>query len=137
MVKSLNINNIIESDCSLKQSDNIIAFPIFSKDDEYGWKILLVDFIKREIIKIFEIKKVIPELDFKVMTLIDEKTMLLGYWDRNMEENTLQYKIVNDDLEFIDETKTIKIGHYSRIEKLSGGRLITTDYFDGKIFVHS
>ena len=136
VVKSLNINEI-ERECSLKLSENMIAFPFYSEDNEYGWAILLVDYIKREKIKIFEIKKVIPKYDFKVMTLIDEKTMLLGYSDRNMDEHVLQYNIVNDDLELIDETETIKISAYTKIVKLSGGRLITTDHFDGVIFVHN
>jgi len=136
VVKSLNINEI-ERECSLKLSENMIAFPFYSEDNEYGWAILLVDYIKREKIKIFEIKKVIPKYDFKVMTLIDEKTMLLGYSDRNMDKHVLQYNIVNDDLELIDETETIKISAYTKIVKLSGGRLITTDHFDGVIFVHN
>ena len=135
VVKSLNINKI-DFKFSLKLSDNIIAIPFFSEDSEYGHKILLVDTIKREIIKNFEINKVIKKGDIHLMTLLDEKTMLLGY-SENLEDHVLQYNIINGDLELIDESKTIEAGSNYLIVKLSGGRLFITADVHGWIFVQS
>ena len=136
MVKSLNINNNIATEFSLKLSDNMIAFPFFKENNKDGYAILLVDCIKREIIKNFEINRVIPELNFYLMTLIDKKTLLLGYSDRNRESNILQYKVGNDDLEYIDEKKGINIIG-CRFVKLSGGKLLVGDHFDGELIVYS
>ena len=135
VVKSLNINKI-DFKFSLKLSDNIIAIPFFSEDSEYGYKILLVDIIKREIIKNFEINKVIKSGDIHVMTLLDEKTMLLGY-SEDFKSHTLQYNIINGDLELIDESKTIDAGPNYLIVKLSGGRLFITAEAHGWIYVQS
>ena len=113
-----------------------MQFLFFSEDSEYGHKILLVDTIKREIIKNFEINKVIKKGDIHLMTLLDEKTMLLGY-SENLEDHVLQYNIINDDLELIDESKTIEAGSNYLIVKLSGGRLFITADVHGGIFVQS
>ena len=70
------------------------------------------------------------------MTLLDEKTMLLGY-SENFEQHDLQYNIINGDLELIDESKAIEVGHNYRIVKLSGERLFITACDHGWIFVQS
>ena len=129
---------MIEPELSLKLSENMIAIPFYNQDNEYGYAILLVDCVKREKIKTFEINRVIEKYKLRVMTLLDEKTLLLGYNDRNCIDIFLQYNIGNDDLELVDETnneifKTIRC----RYIKIIGGRLFMTEYFDGEISVYS
>ena len=134
VIKTINVK--ISNNFALKLSNNIIAFSAYNENNnEYG--ILLIDFIKREIIKTITINKQIPELDLHVMTLIDEKTMLIGYRNRNYDSIMLQFDVNGDNLELIDETRGINVGHESKIVKLSKGRLVTTEYYHGKLFVYS
>ena len=53
VVKSLTII-MIEPELSLKLSENMIAIPFYSQDNEYGYAILLVDCIKREKLKLLK-----------------------------------------------------------------------------------
>ena len=71
------------------------------------------------------------------MTLIDEKTMLIGYKNRNYDSIILQFDVNGDNLELIDETRGINVGHECKIVKLSKGRLVMTEFFDGKLLVYS
>ena len=68
---------MIEPELSLKLSENMIAIPFYSQDNEYGYAILLVDCIKREKIKTFEINRVIEKYKLRVMTLLDEKNFVI------------------------------------------------------------
>ena len=68
VVKSLAIT-MIEPELSSKLSENMIAIPFYSQDNEYGYAILLVDCIKREIIKTFEINRAIEKYKLRVMTI--------------------------------------------------------------------
>ena len=134
VIKTLNVK--INNNFALKLSDNIIAFSAYNENNNrYG--ILLIDYIKREIIKTIAINKEIPELDLFVMTLIDEKTMLIGYKNRNYDSIILQFDVNGDNLNLIEETRGINVGHECKIVKLSKGRLVTTEFFDGKLFVYS
>ena len=117
-------------DIFLKLNSNILAI-VYEKN-----AIELIDIIKRQIVKKITLFEILDECDdISGLSLADSKTMIM-YYCHDLRRTVAQYKIKDNDIEFFSKREGIPSDAMSIVRKSKEGKLLVTDYYDGKLTVY-